>query len=294
MKATCYESHCKDGVFRINFFSIFKGKEMRKVLLFTMVALVASMCFAATITDANMYYKYNLLEKAKESYIDVILNGKDSEKAEAYYQLGNVVYEENNLSLALETWNELITKYPNSSYATIVKERISVLKDVIGETGTDLLNNAVAKSYLKNGDFWSKGKDSVFSIDSSWIGNVEAAMFWYQKVIDEYPKTSAAETAYSEMLKTILGWQASKYTSYGIAGDFKKWMPIMLEKFAAFEKDFPEASTLQAFRYQIAQCYWDNKDWANTRLWLNKIIAASSGDSFYKDLAERRLQKVEY
>jgi hypothetical protein len=72
-------------------------------------------------------------------------------------------------------------------------------------------------------------------------------------------------------------------------------MPQILETFASFEKDHPTASTLQGFRYQIAQAYWGNKDWAKTREWLNLIIKQSGeGDSFYKDLAERRLKKVEY
>ena len=72
-------------------------------------------------------------------------------------------------------------------------------------------------------------------------------------------------------------------------------MSQLLETFAAFKTDHPTASTLQAFRYQIAQAYWSNKDWEKTREWLNLIIKESGdGDSFYKDLAERRLNKIEY
>ncbi|MCD4712066.1 MAG: hypothetical protein K8R73_02175 [Clostridiales bacterium] len=72
-------------------------------------------------------------------------------------------------------------------------------------------------------------------------------------------------------------------------------MPKLLETFASYEKDHPNASSLQAFRYQIAQAYWSNKDWTKTKEWLNLIIKVSGdSDSFYKDLAERRLKKVEY
>jgi len=38
-------------------------------------------------------------------------------------------------------------------------------------------------------------------------------------------------------------------------------MPQLLKTFNQFEKEHPNASTLQAFRYQIAQAYWDNKNW---------------------------------
>ena len=73
------------------------------------------------------------------------------------------------------------------------------------------------------------------------------------------------------------------------------YMPRLLQTFEAFEKDHPDASTLQAFRYQIAQAYWEQKNWNSTREWLNKIIdKAGENDSFYRDLAERRLKKVEY
>lgn len=72
-------------------------------------------------------------------------------------------------------------------------------------------------------------------------------------------------------------------------------MPRLLRAFEAFEKDHPDAPILQAFRYQIAQVYWNQKYWNFTREWLNKIIEkAEDNDSFYRDLAERRLMKVEY
>ena len=72
-------------------------------------------------------------------------------------------------------------------------------------------------------------------------------------------------------------------------------MPQLLQTFDAFEGGHPTASSLQAFRFQIAQAYWKKKNWVKTREWLNLIIAKAGGrDSFYVDLARRRLQKVEY
>ena len=72
-------------------------------------------------------------------------------------------------------------------------------------------------------------------------------------------------------------------------------MPQLLETFTSFEKEHPNASALQSFRYQIAQAYWANKNWVKTKDWLNLVIKESlEGDSFYKDLAERRLKKLVY
>ncbi len=86
---------------------------------------------------------------------------------------------------------------------------------------------------------------------------------------------------------------------------FTKYMPILLQTFAEFERDHPDASTLQAFRYQIAQVYWKHQVYnlasrnfvlkypEETRNWLNKVIdEAGDNDSFYRDLAERRLRNL--
>lgn len=271
---------------------------MKKLIALLMVLfIVSSFVFAGTIEEADMFFKYGLYDKAKESYISVILTGKDADKADAYYKLGSIVYAENDLELALDTWKTLMEKYPKSSYASMVTDRISVLAEVVGESTSKAIDNAVASSYLKNGDFWSSGKSSRYTIDSSWIDNVDAAIKWYDKVIKEFPKSDAAEQAYVAKIKTILGWKESGTygSSYGIKANYSKYLPILLETFEAFKKDFPESSSLQPIRYQIAQVYWNKKDWANTRKWLNEIITvAGSNDSFYKDLAERRLLKVEY
>ena len=168
---------------------------------------------------------------------------------------------------------------------------------MVGKSAKENLKNAVALSYLRHAEFWSKDKSEIFRIDSSWIPNVESAIKWYHKVITEFPKSEASRIAYKGKLRTLLGWEESgRYgSSYGIKANFNQYMPFLLKTFENFEKDHPDASTLQAFRYQIAQVYWKHKNWNATREWLNKIIdKAGTNDSFYRDLAERRLKKVEY
>ena len=271
-----------------------------KLLAISMAAtlLTASVSFAASVEKAGMLNQHGLTQEAKSELIDVVFSkSADSEKAQAYYLLGSIAFDENKVSVALDSWRELVKKYPNSTQAKTVKDRIRELAEIVGESAKESIENAIALSYLRHGDFWSRGKDNKFTIDSSWIPNIETAIKWYDKVIIEFPKTTASRIAYQDKLRTLLGWEdPGKYVEkHGIKSSFSKYMPQLLETFASFEKDHPTASTLQAFRYQIAQAYWSNKDWAKTREWLNLIIKESSeGDSFYKDLAERRLQKVEY
>lgn len=260
--------------------------------------LMASVSFAASVEKAAMLNQHGLTQEAKSELIGVIFSkSADSDKAQAYYLLGSIAFDENKVSVALDSWRDLVQKHPSSTQAKIVKDRINELAEIVGESAKESVENAIALSYLRHGDFWSRGKNSKFTIDSSWIPNVESATKWYDKVISEFPKSTASRIAYQDKLRTLLGWEdPGRYgDKHGVKSSFRKYLPQLLETFASFEKDHPTASTLQAFRYQIAQAYWTNKDWANTREWLNLIIKESGeGDSFYKDLAERRLQKVEY
>jgi len=253
---------------------------------------------AASIDKAKMLSNHGLNNEAKLELIDIVYSKSSiTNKAEAYYFLGNIAFEENNVGVALNSWVELTKKYPNSTQAKLVGEKIEQLSEIVGESAKERINNAVASSYIKHGDFWSKGKDTRFTIDSSWLKSFDAALKWYDKAIIEFPKTTAAKVAYQEKLRTLLGWKESgRYgSSYGVKKDFKLYIPVLIETFNSFEQEFPNASTLQAFRYQIAQSYWKAKDFIKTREWLNKVIAkAGKGESFYKNTAKLRLEKVEY
>ena len=252
---------------------------------------------AGSIEKAILFLENNLASDAKREFIQVITsNRSNDEKAKAYYQLGTLSFEENNIEGALNTWKKLLAQYPNSPEAEKVRDNIEELTLIVGETSKESIDNAIASSYIKNGDFWSEDKKTIFSIDSSWIPKIESSIKWYDKVINEYPRSNASKVAYKKKLRTILGWkEIGQYgSSYGIRDDFKKYIPLLLSTFESFEKDHPSDSSLQAFRYQIAQSYWNNKKWNETRIWLNKIIENSDDDTFYKDLAQRRLKKVEY
>ncbi len=245
-----------------------------------------------------MLNEHGLRAEAKRELVDVLFSAAGgNEKAEAYYLLGSIAFSEKRITTALNTWNSLVEEYPGSKHAALVKDKASELAEIVGESTDEAINNAVAQSYLRHAEFWSEDKDSVFRIDSSWISNVESAIKWYDKVIAEFPKSPAAERAYRGKLRTLLGWKESgRYgDAHGVKGNFNKYMPLLLEVFSSFEADYPKAGSLQAFRYQIAQAYWANKDWGRTRDWLNVIITIA-GDSggFYKDLAQRRLRKVEH
>jgi tetratricopeptide (TPR) repeat protein len=260
--------------------------------------------FSAISLDAQSYERavlfkdFGLDDDAKRDLIQIVTSkADDATAAKSYYLLGVIAFEEKKVGRALDTWRLLVEKFPDSDEAKSVKDRIKELAQIVGETKRESIDNAVAESYLGSADFWSRGKEHVFNIDSSWIDQIEASLKWYDRVIEEFPKSVGARIAYEEKLRTILGWEepGQDGAKYGMRESPEKYLPILLKTFASYETDFPESASLQAFRFQIAQEYWRQKDWPNTRKWLSEVIDKSNGsDTFYKDLAERRLKKVEY
>lgn len=248
---------------------------------------------SAAYRKAVLLNQHGLDELAKAELIDIAM-GKASpqEKAKALYLLGSIAFSEKRIGLALSTWRELVATYPEALEAVNVRDRIAQLAEMAGEGAKESANNAVAESYLRNASFWSDGRDRIFTIDSSWIPHVEAAIKWYDKVITEFPGTTASRMAHEDKLFTILGWKDRRYDAmrFGLQENFDKFMPMMQESLAAFEKEHPNASAIQAFRFQIAQAYWRKDDFDNARIWLEKIVAAAGNiDSFYGHLAKERL-----
>lgn len=277
---------------------------MKKLLLnYLFASALALFQIAGELTAQSMnlakdFYQHNLKERALIEFI-TILNSPNSSaevKSEALYYMGQISFESGRYSIALDDWKRIINDYPTSKRATEIKDRLIQLKDVFSKVSDETISSTIARSYLKNGDFWAD-EDKTFLIDASWLPKVEMAIDWYDRVIKEFPGSDAAEIAYHRKLFCILGWKESgQYGNwYGLKYDFKKYLPILLNTFDEFEKAFPNSSYLQGFRYQISQVYWGKKDWENTRKWLNKIIEMGQGQSsFYTETAKARLNKVEY
>lgn len=273
-----------------------KNRIIASVGIFLISATLTT--YGASFPKAEMLNENGLVKESKAELIDVLFSSApDTEKAKSFYLLGSISFAEKKVSTALNTWRQLLAKYPTSKEANLVKDRIRELAEIVGEVERESVENSVAQSYIGHGDFWSKGKDYKFTIDSSWIPNVESAIVWYDKVIKDFPNSSASRVAYQEKMRTLLGWKevGRDGEAHGIKGNFNLYIPQLLETFSSFEKEHPTAATLQAFRYQIAQAYWNRKNWEKTREWLNVVIEkAGDADSFYKETAKSRLKKIEY
>ena len=163
-------------------------------------------------------------------------------------------------------------------------------------------SNVSPENYLRNGNFYSEDKGRVLMIDSSYIDPVKASIYWYDKVINEFPNTPECNQALKEKIKTIVGWRdgyGDNERHYGLKKRVgtEKLFRIIQETFQKLEMDYPDDQHLEAYAFQIAQAYFYQmivyrKDYLKEKYeeWLRKTIELSNDkDTFYSHLAGIRL-----
>lgn len=266
--------------------------------LLVLMLFVTQNVSAQSFAKAEVLLDNGLTTEAQKELIDLVFSqGNSPDKPKALNLLASIAVDKNNIKAALDAWGRLIKTFPNAPEALVAKKRMSLLASVFGQSSDELISDASARALLRNADFWAKDRDKIFRIDTSWIPKIDAAIYWYDKVILEFQGTAAAKTAYEEKMRTLLGWKDSgQYgQSHGVKDSPTRYIPILEETFRDYERAFPQSSSLQAFRFQLAQVFWSSKNWTKTREFLNEIVEKDKDEnSFYKDLAERRLKKVEF
>jgi len=266
------------------------------VILFS-TAVLSAPADGQSLARAELLAEQGLTADAQRELINLIVGAGDpTAKAKALNMLATIDIDQNNIRAALDSWKRLIRDYPVSSEAKLAQQRLPLLANIVGKVVDETVTEAGARVQLRNGDFWTHDRDKIFHLDSSWIDSLDASIYWYDRVSAEFSGTSAARVAFENKMRALIGWkEPGQYgSSYGLEKS-GTYLPMLESTFRQYEKAFPDAGAAQAFRYQVAQAYWKYKNWAKTREWLNEIIA-KDGDakSFYSDLAERRLKKVEY
>ncbi len=242
-------------------------------------------------------YECGLFDDSQRALIDFLVQSQVDflEKSAAMYLLGLICFEQGKLPNACKIWGTLREECPDSYEAKMVEDRLGEMRQGLGDGSDEYVEELRATMYLKNGDSWVSARKAGFYVDPAYINNIEAAVHWYDKTIAEFPDSTAGRLAHEAKLKALIGWKDKEDfgIAYGAMGEFSEYMPRVLEAYNAFEKSFSEAPSLQPIRYQIAQLYWMNKDFINTEVWLKKVIDQGSGDdSYYVDLANRRLNKL--
>jgi tetratricopeptide (TPR) repeat protein len=262
-----------------------------------LLLLPANLALADLTALPRAYYEHGLVEDAKRGFIGITFDedATEEEKARALSELGSIAFDQNKIGLAISTWRELTERFPESAEAMLVAERLDQIGEIVETTASGSLDNQIAMSHLRNGDWWSRGREEGITIDSSWIPNDQAALQWYDRVISEFPDTPSETLALKRKFQTVYGWEEPG--QYGETYGVKKTGQVqnLIDVFTELETGAPEDVDLQRFRYMVAQSFWAHQKFDETRTWLQKVIDADEGKGgFYADLAAWRLKKVEY
>jgi tetratricopeptide (TPR) repeat protein len=270
---------------------------MEKITLGSMLLLFATICSGQSIEKAQMLLTHGLVVESKSEFINIIFSKEtNQDKAQSYLMLGNIAFENGDITLATQTWAKLKALYPQSEQAKLASSLSDSLVGALTETTNGKLDNLTAQAYIVNGDFYSSGKNTKWTLDTSFIPSVDAAIKWYDKVIADFPKSKASKLAYEKKIQTLIGWKdRGQYgASYGLEDDFVKYMHILIETATQYFEEYPDKEYKHPIRFQIAQAFWRQKIWPNAEDWLKVIIDKSENDSFYKDLAQRRLNHLKF
>src|SRR5207248_10705849 len=115
--------------------------------------------------------------------------------AKELYLLRQISFDEGHIKVALDDWRSLVHDYPQTTEAKEINGRLKQLNEIVSKVSDASVTSAIARSYISNGDFWSR-IDRKFLIDASWLPEVELAVDWYDRVIKEFPGSDAAVLAY--------------------------------------------------------------------------------------------------
>lgn len=254
-------------------------------MLIVALTLAAGPLSGQDVDWARDLYVHGLKDRAMESYI-AILHTKSlpaEAKAEALYYMGQMSFEAGSFATAMNDWEKLVAEYPNSPRAAELKDRFTQLQEVYSRVTDPPIDSVVARSYIKNGDFWAGG-ERRFSVATDLLPSLDLALDWYDRVIHEFAGSDAADVA---MQRKVFLWLNA------VDGDYPRNLTGLLEAFTTYESAFPRDENLQGFRYQISQVYWRHGDWLTTTQWLNRIITVAGDKStFYSDMAKARLENM--
>ena len=186
-----------------------KGSEMkRSIVVGFVLAAFAGPSLAQSFAKAELFLENGLTTEAQKELIELISTSANSpDKPKALNMLASIAVDRNNPKAAIDAWNRLIRQYPASPEAVAAKRRLPILVSVVGQVAEETITDAAARVMLRNADFWAKERERIFTIDSSFIHNLDAAVFWYDKVIADHTGTTAAKVAFEEKMRSLFGWK---------------------------------------------------------------------------------------
>ena len=111
-------------------------KKLRNLILSLIGLFFAAHSEAGNIDHAKMLNQHGSVDDAKRLFIEIIQSdAADADKAASLYNLGVIAFNEQQLQVAFDTWQNLVEQYPESDEGKIISERYGIgrsFKDYIG------------------------------------------------------------------------------------------------------------------------------------------------------------------
>lgn len=247
------------------------------------------LCFqlgAQNLDRAELYFEHGLIDKAKNECILLITSDRvDSEKIQSYYLLGLIALSENRNQSAIETWSKLVELYPNSKQAREVTEKMEEIRDTSDSRETEIINAVKVEELIGNGEFWY---DETYYFDTSYLIESDIAIYWYDKVIEEFPGTEGAKKAFEKKIG-LYSHSIPRLTDEWA----EKYLRQMEETVSQFLEEYPNAAEGELFVFLLGQALWSEDEDREALEWFNKLIEdAGDRENFYTDLAKRRRENI--
>jgi len=243
-------------------------------------------------------YSHKLFSEAKKELIFMIHSSQSLPEtvAASLFWLGHISLEEQNNSAAFDDWNRLRSNFPESEYSIYIEDKLEILKTLITDEAGSNFDTIISKAYLNNGDFWSKDEtEFIILVDTSLHYPINNALYWYDKIINDYPGKSISELAYLRKFQVHF---RSKISPHHFL-----YSARAIDLFNKYESDFPNGKYLQVFSFLVAQGYGSNvvrtsytyeTECANNAVnWFNKSISyANDCDNFYSVTAKAAISTI--
>src|SRR6185369_15968224 len=115
-------------------------------------------------------------------------------RAEALFWLSSVAVFEGRYETAADDLQRLKKEFRETEHAKSAALLLEQMLEVVTDFRRKEIDSPAAQAYLRHGDFWGR-EAQRFTIDSSWLPVEDMAADWYDRVIRNFPGSSAAEEA---------------------------------------------------------------------------------------------------
>ena len=242
----------------------------------------------------NPHRQKNYLDKAIDCYTEIVKEFSYYPfHEESLFRLGNLLFfEKLDHKKVCDVYQQLLKKYPQSKWVTIVRERVELIRNNL--TYPRVLNSYIlAERYFEQGKY-EKSIQSLLNITGEYpqSGLASEALYFlgdiyhfklkdYRKAIDDYQNLiqNFPQNKFVANAQFKIGECCRK---------LEKW-PEAIEAYRKFIKDYNQYGYSDYAQFYIGQCYEKLRDWQKAKD-AYSLITTNYPESIWTDVARNRIR----